>query len=182
MSDEKHYVVTTASTRRPGEIVLRLSPKVAERGNFWTDDPTAEIWKMDMDTAREIVARLSHNQPNIMRYEKAIKRLEDQIAARNANRQGLTMIGRDGSSTFMPRMDGSETEQLMRQAGLGAMLDRKPGAIDPFAMLAGMQKFEKLAGIRRAPPGRLDDVVTGMLGGDGAKPDPGDDDEIDFGP
>lgn len=61
-----------------GKTLARIRPPHAQKGNFWTDNDVSLVWKMDRATADDIVSKLGHNQPRIVRYEKAVAIIERQ--------------------------------------------------------------------------------------------------------
>lgn len=63
-----------------------------------------------------------------------------------SRRKGISITRRDGSTTFMPDLGKSEQQDLMREAGLGKLVDGD-ARMNPMDLLDGLMKFEQLAGI-----------------------------------
>lgn len=75
---ERFFAVMTDSPRNNGMKLARIRPPLAEKFNFWTDKDVSKVWKMDRATAEDLVARLRHNQPRLVGYDKAIAIIEQQ--------------------------------------------------------------------------------------------------------
>ncbi|MBW3243451.1 hypothetical protein KUV57_12325 [Epibacterium sp. DP7N7-1] len=81
--EQRRYAVMTDSSRIGDNSALaRRAPPCDRRSGFWTDDDPSEVWIMDRQTAEEVFARISLNNPRIVRAEKAIARIEAQRDAK----------------------------------------------------------------------------------------------------
>lgn len=76
--EDRLYAVVTTSVRNPNKVMARIAPPKAGKYNFWTTDRIEDVWKMDRATAEDILAKLTLNNPRIMRYEKAVALLAAQ--------------------------------------------------------------------------------------------------------
>jgi len=81
--EDRLYAVMTDSHRPFDRSVLaRMRPSRTRETGFWTDDQPDEVWVMDRDTAEEVLAGLSLNNPRIVRAEKALARITAQRDAK----------------------------------------------------------------------------------------------------
>lgn len=77
--EDRHYAVVTQSVRDRTQIMARIAPPHAGKRNFWTTTDLDKVWKMDRATAEDIFGKLHMNNPRIMRYERAIEKLREQM-------------------------------------------------------------------------------------------------------
>jgi hypothetical protein len=83
--EERKYVVMTDSHRPFDKTKLaRKGPHASREDGFWTDTSPDDVWIMDRETADDIVRKLGHNNPRVVRAEKALKIIEEQREARLA--------------------------------------------------------------------------------------------------
>lgn len=81
-SEERLYAVMTDNPRNFGKTRLaRKAPVRSREAGFWTEVRPDEVWLTDRKTAEEIVSRLVHNNPRVVRAEKAISIIQAQLEA-----------------------------------------------------------------------------------------------------
>lgn len=80
--EERLYAVMTDSPRAFSKTVLaRVKPHASKETGFWTDVDTRSVWLMNRETASEILSKLGHNNPRMVRAEKALAIIEGQMEA-----------------------------------------------------------------------------------------------------
>jgi len=81
--EERRYVVLTDSRfYKDNTKFARKKPDCSRESGFWTSAAPEEVWIMDRDTALDVVSRLHHNNPRVVRAEKAIAQIEAQRDAK----------------------------------------------------------------------------------------------------
>jgi len=81
--EERLYAVMTDSHRPYDKSILaRMAPERSRASGFWTSDSPDDVWLMDRETAEDIKRQIGHNNPRVVRSEKALKIIEAQKEAR----------------------------------------------------------------------------------------------------
>jgi hypothetical protein len=78
---ERRYAVMTDSPRTPLVILARVRPVASKEGGFWTANEPDRVWLMSHEDAISVRDRLGHNNPRIMRAEKALAIILRQAGA-----------------------------------------------------------------------------------------------------
>lgn len=104
---ERLYAVMTDSHRLFDDSQLaRMAPDRSRVSGFWTDDDPDAVWQMDRKTADELVAKLHHNSPRVVRAEKAVARIAAQREVRQeAHRRAREHVDSPFTETTPARPD-----------------------------------------------------------------------------
>ena len=87
MADRLFVVMTRGPCSSDGRVLARVETgRAVSTREWWTDRPE-DAWQVDRETADGIAAKLEHNNPQVVRAEKALKKLEAQAADR-ARKEG----------------------------------------------------------------------------------------------
>jgi hypothetical protein len=79
---DRLYVIMTDSPRvESRHKIARKKPACSKQGGFWTADSPDDVWQMSYETASEVISKIRHNNPRMMRAEKAKTILENQQKA-----------------------------------------------------------------------------------------------------
>lgn len=82
IKDRRYVVMTDSRFAFDKTQFARKKPDCSRSSGFWTDDNPDDVWIMDRKTALDVVSRLHHNNPRIVRAEKAVAKIEEQRAAK----------------------------------------------------------------------------------------------------
>lgn len=84
LATDRRYAILCDSIKHPGTVIARRAPGDAGRSNgagFWTDADVDRVGCFSREDADTIMASLSLNNPRIVRFGKALKRIANQAAA-----------------------------------------------------------------------------------------------------
>jgi len=91
MADRLFVVMTKSPCSSDGRVLARVrTDRAVSNREWWTDRPE-DAWLVDRETADSIAAKLEHNNPQVLRAEKALKKLEAQAADR-ARKEGTSAV------------------------------------------------------------------------------------------
>jgi hypothetical protein len=76
--EERLYAVMTDSPRDRSVILARVAPPASKEDGFWTARDPERLWLMSRDDAISVRDRLGHNNPRIVRAEKALEIIRRQ--------------------------------------------------------------------------------------------------------
>lgn len=80
---QRHYTVMTDSRFYMDKTKFaRKKPDCSRKDGFWTSVAPEDVWIMDHETALDVVSRLHHNNPRVVRADKAIAQIEAQRDAK----------------------------------------------------------------------------------------------------
>jgi hypothetical protein len=79
---ERLYVIMTDSPHQHSRQKLaRKKPSCDKQSGFWTSNSPDDVWQMSHSTASDILSKLGHNNPRILRSDKAMRIVENQKEA-----------------------------------------------------------------------------------------------------
>lgn len=84
IATDRRYAILCDSIKFPGTVIARRAPGDAGRSNgagFWTADSLNSVGCFSREDADTIMAGLSLNNPRVVRFGKALKRIANQVAA-----------------------------------------------------------------------------------------------------
>jgi hypothetical protein len=83
-SSERRYAILCDSVKAPGTVIARRAPGDAGRSNgsgFWTESDVERVGCFTREDAETVMAGLKFNNPRVVRFGKALKRIANQAAA-----------------------------------------------------------------------------------------------------